>query len=160
MFSVLATLAVALAADTKKVVVESSNTDLSGKGITDLHFGAGLNGVLIADSPTTYDYNSTADFIYKEYADNQYQVVFGELFNQLTGEFTTGVEDYGALKDVTLVKDGYLTLNGSSSVFYACDKLNWDPYGFTTKDGNKGVAIYGADEEVPSDCESIKLRIE
>lgn len=159
MLAILSTLALALAADTKKVVVESSNSDLSGKGISNIHFGAGLNGVLISDSPIEYSYNSTDNYIYQDVQGSEFQIYFGELFDQLVGEFTTGINDYGALKDATVVENDYLTLNGSSSVFYACDKLSWDPYSYTG-DGTKGVAVYAEGEEVPSGCESIKLHVE
>lgn len=160
LFSILSALTLAMAADTKKVVVYSSNSELTGKGINDIHFGAGMNGVLIVDEPTEYLYNDTENFIYKTYVDDEYYVYFGVDENELIGSYNTGpVTNYSDLKGMTDIKSNFLTYNGSSSVFYACSPLSFDPYGYT-KNGTKGVAVYTESDSVPSGCDNIILQLE
>lgn len=159
LFSILSALTLAMADTTKKVVVESNDPSLSGKGLADIHFGAGMNGVLFSDKPTDFFYNSTGDYIYKKYSDDRYYVYFGQDENELIGSFYSGsIPEYGS-EDMTFVENNYLTINGSSSVFYACSNLSFDPYGYT-KNGTKGVAIYSEPESAPSGCVPITIRVE
>lgn len=165
LFSILSAMTLAGAifsnsTDEKKtVVVESDSSELSGKSISDIHFGAGLNGVLIADEPNQYSYNSTFEYIYTVYQAGEYYVYFSESDNQLIGAFYSAPISNYSDTTMTHVENDYLTINGSSSVFYACSPLSFDPYGYT-KNGTKGVAVYSEEDTVPSTCTPISLRVE
>lgn len=136
------------------LTVESSNSTLNGSGISNIHFGAGLNGALISPDAVYYNVNLTDHTVSQdiEIASGPISWVLGDLYNQLT--LQVGGSEVPAKVDCC---NNYLTVNGSSSVFYACDKLNWDPYNYVSP-SNKGVAIYGAGESVPNDCTPIKIK--
>lgn len=134
--------------------VESSDSSLNNSGISNIHFGAGLNGVLISPETIYYNVNVTDHTVYQdiEIASGPMSWVLGELFGQLAVQ--VGGSNIPAKVDCC---GNYLTINGSSSVFYACDKVQWDPYNYVNSN-TKGVAVYSADESAPDYCSPIKIK--
>lgn len=149
MLSLLALTTLTLtAAKNVTLELESSDPTFNGKGLSALHFGAALNGVLVTSEPLTYQYNATENSVYQDIAGTPYTL--HEQFNELM--FQAG---YGFSDDLK-VSGEYLTLDSSADVFYACKALPWDPYGYTKPEDSYGLAIYKNNPAV--NCTQVKIR--
>lgn len=148
----LLALSTIVLASSVTLTVESNDTSLTGKGINSLPFGPGKNGVVLTDSPLIYNYNPSDGTVFEEISinDGPLPFVFGQLGDQLIAQ-SNGIEI------PVNATEGYLSINGSTSVFYACNQLDWDPFHYSSAK-DKGVAIYDFSVSVPKGCESIKIK--
>jgi len=132
--------------------LESDDSKFDGKGIYGMHFGAGLNGVVVADKPESYPLNTTDNTVYQVVGSN-FTYTLHQDFGQLI--FAAGAP----LANSTYVNGDYLTYHDSDSFFYACESLSYDPYGFVSNnDDSYGLAIY--EDSAPSDCTNVKILVE
>jgi len=151
MNALLSLAALALAsAQNVTLKVESDDTRFDGKGLSGIHFGAALNGVVLVDDLVSYPVNPKNSEVYQQIQDTPYTLhqEFGELI------FQAGT----SLDNATYVSGDYLAYHDSDSVFYACKSLPYDPYGYTTRGNAYGVQVI--EDSVPSDCTPIKIRAE
>lgn len=120
-----------------------------------MHFGAAINGVIVSDEIVQYNYSSTDRTVYWNLPVNG-----GSETTPLKFENSAGTLVVGAGDDLATVgDDNYLTINGSSSLFYACHPLpTYDPYNYTHGDGNYGIAVLSSD--VPESCFPVKIHID
>lgn len=129
--------------------IESDDSALSGKGVSNIHFGAGINGALVSDSLVSYEENDQG-------VGQEITTGSGPIFYGLSEQFHVLVAAAGPGQ--AKVEDNYLTINGSNSVFYACSKLAWDPYSYVPDKTPYGVGVYASD--APSECKAIKIQVE
>lgn len=128
---------------------QADNSTLDDKFLTALHEGAGISVVFLANSTVEYYFNSTDNtVVYPSEIANAYPMVLSEYSNSLS--FSVTGPPYA-----TIDSDNYVTINGSNSVFYVCDSVPMDPYGYS--EYGLGVSVYGSNDTVPSDCQSIKI---
>lgn len=149
-FAALAALSLASAQQNVTLTVDSAeNSTLNGYGLSPIHFGAGTNGVMLSQSVSSFNYDPdtkrVSQVLQLDIGPTNFN--FTESYNVLNA----GV--FGA--PFALVEDGYLTVNGSNSVFYACSQLAWDPYHYASP-SNLGVGVYASD--APNVCSPIKIK--
>lgn len=126
---------VALADYNVSFVTESSNTELSNKGLTYLHEGAGINVVFLSQKGSVLTYAEDYNEFYLPVSVDSENGPEVKKWN-LTVPATGGINFYPLSVGVAggtpvLVKDNYLTVNGSSTL-YAAKGLK-DAYGYSKK---------------------------
>lgn len=129
-FNSLAAISLALADYNVTLVTESSSPEVNGKGLTPLHEGAGINFLFLSVSGASLVYSEETDGIY------QATRVQGPNGTELSEWNVTVMPNTNAISaGVTggtpvLVKDSYLTINGSTA-FYAGKNTTSDLYGYS-----------------------------
>lgn len=146
----LSALSIASALPTVTLTVESAgNSTVDGHGLSPIHFGAGINGVMLSKSALSFNYDPATKQVFQEIALSIGSVSF--TFSEFSNVLTAGVTG----SPYALVQNGYLSINGSDSVFYACSQLAWDPYHYASP-SNFGIGIYASD--APVSCVPIKIK--
>ncbi|GME82442.1 unnamed protein product [Ambrosiozyma monospora] len=131
-----------LADETIQLVIKSDNSDLSGKGISSIHEGAGINYMFAGNGAMDLTYASTSitttDIGYPQYfnVDDDGGVISMSVASQSSG--------------FTFSDDGTLQYNGSDEGFQACKNIN-DPYNYSSS----SYAICYKEQD--GDCVDIKL---
>lgn len=137
---------------TLKVV--NSGDEFHGWSIDHINFASGYKGALIKKAPVPYLIHPTNHTLHELFGNSRSRLLYniGQRFNTLIAEQTPSV--IPAVVD----ENGFLTINGSRSVFYSCPKLKWDPYGLADST-SPGVGIFG-ESELPIDgCKPIKITV-
>lgn len=129
-----------------RIVAESNEKAIGGKGIYGKHEGAGINYVFFGE-PTDLYYNTTTN----ELSDRQQSASFK------LGVYE-GIATLSVLGDqatpILVGDDQYLTVNGSANTFAACKNIN-DPYRYSENE-----YVLTSYEEIPEDCISLKLKVD
>lgn len=123
------------------LVTESSNAEVSGKGISSIHEGAGINYFLVGTTANGEDLT---------YADNQLSSQAGSLTYRVSksGDFLAN----SVLEPSTVdISSGYAKIDGQTD-FFACKNVN-DPYNYS-QDSYAVVTSKQNDE-----CVDIKLKV-
>lgn len=132
--------------------VLAAGNEFHGRYIDHVNFAYGYKGALIANEPVPYLIHPTNHTLHEVFTNRKSKTLYniGQKYNILIAE--VGEPEIPAVVD----ESGFLSINGSRSVFYACPKLKWDPYGLADQD-TPGVGIF-KDPEIANDgCQPIKL---
>lgn len=101
---------------------KSSNKDVDGKGIWNIHEGAGINYMFLGNESTTMTYNTTSGYISQPLTE-QYKEHFS---------VQGSVAMMGVLQPMPVcIYDGNFFFNGTTEGFYACMNTG-DPYRYST----------------------------
>ncbi|GMG54511.1 unnamed protein product [Ambrosiozyma monospora] len=135
----LALITRALADETVQLYIKSDNSDLSDKGISSLHEGAGINYFFAASSGQDLTYTGTSL--------TSNQIGYPQFFTPDTFVQLSVADEVTGL---TFADDGTLQYNGSEDGFQACKNVN-DPYRYSQ---SSYAIMYKSSS---GDCVDIKL---
>ncbi|GME85057.1 unnamed protein product [Ambrosiozyma monospora] len=135
----LALVSKALADETVELFIKSDNSDVSGKGISAIHEGAGINYFFAGNGAQDLSYDGSS-LTSNEIGYPQWFTPDGFVQMSVSGEVT----------GITFDSDGTLEYNGSADGFQACKNVN-DPYNYSK---SQYAIMYKSSS---GDCVDIKL---
>ncbi|EMG47018.1 PGA30 Cell wall protein PGA30 [Candida maltosa Xu316] len=131
-----------------RLVAESDNKDIDGKGLTFLHEGAGINYAFLSDTGVTVTYDDKTKLLYYPVSP-QLQFNFGVEGNIVQFSVTPPAA-------VEIGTDGTVSFTGSDSVHAAKD-IN-DPYQYSK--GSFAVITEDKDGAIPFKISAIRADIQ